>query len=52
MASNSTRISRRFLGVSRRPQFGAQLRYMALDREGLREHRLLLCLKDDVGGRA
>ena len=42
----------RFIGVSRRPQFGAQLLDVALDREGLREHRRLLCLKDDVGGRA
>ena len=35
-----------------RSQFGAQLLNVALDREGRREHRRLLCLKDDVGGRA
>ena len=39
------------LSVSRSPQFGAQLLDVALDREVLREHRLL-DLKDDVGGRA
>ena len=40
------------LGVSHHPQFGPQLLDVALHREGLREHRRLLCLKDDVGGRA
>ena len=39
------------LSVSHSPQFGAQLLDVALDREVLREHRLL-GLKDDVGGRA
>jgi hypothetical protein len=39
------------ISVSHGPQFGPQLLDVVLDREGLRENRRLLCLKDDVGGR-
>jgi hypothetical protein len=52
MASSSAGLRRASSTVVSSAQFGTQFLDVALDREGLREHRRLLCLKDDAGGRA